>query len=129
MVHHLLLHLIENVVRLSFFYRCYFGICPSKLAKLVPLLYSRGRSCRHSNRMHDFSVIARCYKDVYVNSIFSHTVSLWNFLPAKRFPLIYDLNGFMSTVNRHIFGLFLNNFLHRFLVALYLVVVVQLFMD
>ena len=104
LVLHLLLLLIktlaqcENVVRLSLFYRHYFGICPSKLAVLVLLLYSSGRSCRYSNRMHNVSVISTCYKDVYVSSIFSHTVRLWSSLPAKRFPSIYDLNGFNSTV-------------------------------
>ena len=117
---HLLLLLIEtfahcqNVVRLSLFYGHYFGICPSKLAEQVPLPYSRGRSCRFSNRMHDFSVISRCYKDVYFSSIFSHTVRLWNSLPAKRVPLIYDLNGFTSTVNDTFWGGFLNNFLKSF---------------
>ena len=57
---HLLLLLTEtlahcqNVVRLSIFYRYYFGICPSKLDEEVPLLYSCGRSCRYSPRMYDF---------------------------------------------------------------------------
>ena len=96
----------QNVVRLSLFYRYYFGICPSKLTEQVPLPYSCGRSSRYSNRMHNFSVIPRCYKDVYVSSIFSHTVRFWNSFPAKCFPLIYDLNGFKSTVNRHIFRAF-----------------------
>ena len=51
LVLHLLLILIEtlvhcqNVVRLSLFYTCYLGICPSKLANLVPLPYSYWRSC------------------------------------------------------------------------------------
>ena len=112
LVLHLLLLVIEtlahcqNVVRLSLFYRYYFSICPSKLTEQVPLPYSRGRSSCYSNRMHDFSVITRCYKDVYVRSIFSHTVRFWNSFPAKCFPLIYDLNGFKSTVNRHIYFFF-----------------------
>ena len=86
---HLLLLLIEtlahcqNVVRLSLFYRYYFGICPSKLAEQVPLPYSSGRFCRYFNRMYDFSVIPRCYKDVCVSSIFSHTVRFWNSFPCK----------------------------------------------
>ena len=122
LVRHLLLLLIEtlshcwNVFRLSLLSRYCFGICPSKLAEVVPIPYSRGRSCRYSNRMHYFSFIPRCYKDVCVNSIFSHTVSLWNSLLAKRFPFIYDFNGFMSTVTRHIFGLFSNKFLKIFLI-------------
>ena len=76
LVLHLLLLVIEtlaycqNVVRLSLFYRYYFDIYPSKLAEQVSLPYSRGKFCRYSNRMHDFSVIPRCYKDVYVSSIF-----------------------------------------------------------
>ena len=116
LVHHLPLLLIEtlthcrSVVRLSLFYRCYFEICPSKMAELVPLLYSRGSSCRYSNRMYDFSVIPRCYKDISVNRTFSHTVKLWNYLPAKHFPLVYDLSGFMSAINRHLFGLYLKQF-------------------
>ena len=40
-----------------------FGRCSSELAQLVPLPYSRGRSTRYSDRLHDFSVtIPRCYK-------------------------------------------------------------------
>ena len=33
---------------------------------------------------------------------------------AKRFSLIYDLNGLKSTVNRHIFVFFKKNFLKSF---------------
>ena len=61
----------RNVASLSLFYKYYFGRCSSELAQLVPLPYSRGRSTRYSDRLHDFSVtIPRCYKDVYVNSFF-----------------------------------------------------------
>ena len=64
----------RNVASLSLFYRYYFGRCSSELAELVPLPYSRGRSTRYSDRLHDFSVtIPRCYKDVYVNSFFPRT--------------------------------------------------------
>ena len=56
----------------SLFYRYYFGRCSSELALLVPLHFSRGRSTRYSERLHDFSVtIRRCYKDVYINSFSS----------------------------------------------------------
>ena len=52
-----------NVASLSLLYRYYFGRCSSELAQLVPLPYSRGRSC-YSDRLHYFSVtIPRCYKD------------------------------------------------------------------
>ena len=62
----------RNVASLSLFYRYYFGRCSSELAELVPLPYSRGRSTRYSDRLHDFSVtIPRCYKDVYVYGMLS----------------------------------------------------------
>ena len=65
--------------------------------------------------MHDFSVIPRCYKDVYVNSIFSRTVSLWNYTSAKRFAFIYDLNSLISIVSRHFFFFFFKQILKKFL--------------
>ena len=55
----------RNVASLSLFYSYYFGRCSSELAQLVLLPYSRGRSTRYSDRLHDFSVtIPRYYKDV-----------------------------------------------------------------
>ena len=93
----------RNVGSLSLFYRYYFGRCSSELAQLVPLPYSRGRSTRYSDRLHDFSVtIPRCYKDVYVNSFFPRTARLWNSLPIECFPLTYDLSGFNSRINRYL---------------------------
>ena len=44
----------RNVASLGLFYRYYFGRCSSELAELVPLPYSRGRSTRDSDRLHDF---------------------------------------------------------------------------
>ena len=39
--------------------------------------------------MYDFPVsFPRCYKDVYVNSLFPHTARLWNSLHIECFPLI-----------------------------------------
>ena len=88
---------------LILFYRYCFGRCSCKLAQLVPLPFSRGKSTRYSDRLHNFSVtIARCYKDAYVNSFFPRTAKLWNSLPMKYFPLIYDLSGFKSRINRHL---------------------------
>ena len=79
------------------------GRCSSELAQLVPLPFSRGRSTRYSDRLHDFSVtIPRCYKDVYVSSFFPCTAKLWNSLPIECFPLTYDLSGFKSRINRHL---------------------------
>ena len=63
-----------NVASLRLFSRHYFGRCSSQLDQLVPLPFSRGRSTRYSDRLHDFSVtIPRYYKNVYVNSFFPHT--------------------------------------------------------
>ena len=73
------------------------------VASLVPLPYSRGRSTRYSDRLHDFFVtIPRCYKDVYVNRFFPCTSKLWNSLSIECFPLTYDLNSFKSRINRHL---------------------------
>ena len=93
----------RNVASLSLFYRSYFARCSSELAELVPLPYSRGRSTRYSDRLHDFCVtIPRCCKNVCVNSFFLRTARLWNFLPIKCFPLTYDLSGFKSRINRYL---------------------------
>ena len=95
----------RNVASLNRFYMYYFGRCSSELTQLVPLPYSRGRSTRYSDRLHDFSVnIPRCYKDVYVNSFFPRTTVsfLWNSLPIECFPLTYDLSGFKSRINRYL---------------------------
>ena len=75
---------------------------PGLLAQLVPLPYSRRKSSRYSDRMHDISVIIpRCYKDVQVKSFFPRTDRLWNSLPIRCFPFKYDLNGLKSRINRH----------------------------
>ena len=93
----------RNVASLNLFYRYYCGRCSSELAQLVPRPFSRGRSTRFSDRLHDFSVtIPRYYKDVYVNSFFPRTARLWNSLPIECFPLTYDLSGFKSRINRHL---------------------------
>ena len=93
----------RNVASSSLFYRYYFGRCSSELAHLVPLPFSRGRSTRYSERLHDFSVtFTRCYKDVYVNSLFPRAARLWNSLPIESFPLTYHLSGFKSRIDRHL---------------------------
>ena len=127
----------RNVASLSLFYWYYFGRCSCELAQLVPLPFSRGRSTRYSDRLHDFCVtIPRCYKDVYVNSFFPRTARLWNSVPIECFPLTYDLNGFKSRINRHLltvdtykkltrFPVCRNFFVLLFLVTPCLVVAVQ----
>ena len=93
----------RNVASLSIFYRYYFGRCSTELAQLVPLPFSRGRSTRYSNRLHDFSVtISKCYKNVYITSFFPSTARLRNSLPIECFPLTYDLSGFTSRINRYL---------------------------
>ena len=93
----------QNVANFSLFNRYDFGRCSSELSELVPLPFSRGRSTRYSDRLHDFSVtIPSCYKGVYVNSFFSHIARLWNSPLLECFPLIYNLNGFKSRIGRHI---------------------------
>ena len=93
----------QNAASLSLFYRYYFGRCSSELAQLVPLSYSQEKSTRYCDRLHDFFVtIPRCYKDVYANSFIPRTARLWNFLPIECFPLIYDISGFKSRINKHL---------------------------
>ena len=106
----------RNVVSLGFFYRYYFGRCSSEQAQLVPILYSRGRSTRYSDRSHDFYVtILWCYKDVYANSFFP--LCQKNSLSIECFPLTYDLNAFKSRINRHQTPFNCRFFLNRFLVC------------
>ena len=113
------------VASLSLFYRYYFGRCSSELAQLIPRPYSRGRTTRYSDRLHDFSVtIPRCYKDFYVNSFFPCTVRLWNSLPIECFPLTYDLSSFKSRINSYC-RFFLNRFVLLFLATPCLVVAIQ----
>ena len=91
----------RDVASLSLFYRYHFGRCSSELVDLVPLPFSRGRSTRYSDRLHDFCVtIPRCYTDV--NSFFPRTARFWNSLPIECFPLTYNLNDFKSRINRHL---------------------------
>ena len=93
----------QNVASLSLFCMYYFGRYSSKLAQLVPLLFSRRRSTHYSDGLHDFSVtIPRCYKDVYINSFFPRTARLWNSLPIECFPLTYNLSGFKGELHSYL---------------------------
>ena len=125
----------RNAPSLSLSYRYYFGRCSLELAQLVPLPYSRGRSTRYSDRLHDFSItIPRCYKDVYVNSFFRRTAKLWNSLHIECFLLTCDLNGFKSRIKRHLltassfkrFPVCFNLFVFLFLVTPCYILAVQL---
>ena len=76
----------------SFHRQYYFGRCSSKWARLVAFRYSRGKSNRYFDRLHDFSVtIPTCYKDVYVNSFFPRTTYFWNSPPYRM--LSFDLSS------------------------------------
>ena len=89
---------------LSLFYRNLSGTCSSELAELVPLLHSSGRSTCYSDGLHDFCVIIpRYYKNVNVNSFFSHIATVWNSLPIECFSLTYDLNSFKSGTNNTLY--------------------------
>ena len=113
----------QNVASLSLFYRYCFGRCSSELAQLVPLPFSRGRSTRYSDRLHDFSVtIPRCYKDVYVNSFFPRTTRPWMNILHRIFS--FDLRLFVKR-----FHVYFNLFVLLFLVTLCLIVPVQPFME
>ena len=102
----------QNVASLSPFHRYDFGRCSAELAQLVPW----GRSNHYSDRLHDYSVtFPRCCKDVYVSSFFFRTARLWNSLPIKCFPLIYDLSDCKPKINRHL--LTVRVFLTRFYVC------------
>ena len=93
----------QNVTSLSLFYRYYIGRCYSELAQLVRLPFSRGRSSCYSDRLNNFCVtISRCYKYAYANSFVPRTAKLWNYLYIECSPLTYNLNGFMSRINRHL---------------------------
>ena len=92
----------RNVTSLSLFYMYYFGRCSSKLAQLVPLPFSRGRSTPYSDRLHNFLSPFPDVTRMYVSNFFPRTAKLWNSLPIECFPLTYDLSGFNSRINRHL---------------------------
>ena len=106
-----------NVTSLSILYRYYFGRGSSEQAHLVQFSYSRGSllvvliDCMiFWLPFLDMGIFLdipryflRCYKDVIVNSFFPCTARLWNSLPIECFTFTYDLNGFKSRINRHIF--------------------------
>ena len=73
----------------------------SELAELVPLTCFREMCTRYSIRLHDFHVtIYRCWEDTNVNKFLSRIARIENSLHAECVPLICDLSGFKSSVNR-----------------------------
>ena len=127
---------LGSLTKCSLFCRYYFGKCSYKLAQLVLLPFSQGRSTCYSDWLHDCSAtIPRFHKDVYVNSFFPCKARFWNSLPIECFSLTYDLNGFKFRINRHLITVccFLDALIflcfYLFLVTQCLVVVVQPWMD
>ena len=92
-----------NVTSVNIFCGYYFGTRSSELGQLVPIPFSRMRSTRYSDRLHEFSVTTpKCYKDVYINSFFPWIARIWNSLHRELFPLTYDFNSCKSRINRHL---------------------------
>ena len=60
----------RNLAGLSLFYRYYFGRCFSQVVQLVPLLFSRRRSTRYSDRLHDFYVTISGVTSVSISTAF-----------------------------------------------------------
>ena len=74
----------------------------SELAGLVPVSYSCGKSTRYSIRLNGFSIVmAKCYKDAFVNRFPLLIVSFWNTVTEECFLL----NGFKSRVQRQLLPL------------------------
>ena len=119
----------QKVSSLSLFYRYCIGRCSPKLAQLVPLPFSQGRSTLYFDKLHDFFVtIPRCYKDVYVSILFPCTAKLWNSLSIEWFPLTYDLNDFNSRINKYLLtvGSFKRDFLYVLILSGFLLVTSRL---
>ena len=75
-----------NVASLSLFYRYYFGRCCSELAQPVPLPFSRGRSTRYFDRLHDFLSPFLDVTRMSMSTV-SRTAKLWNSLLLECFSL------------------------------------------
>ena len=71
---------------------------PALVASLKPL--ARQRNLASLSPI----TIPRCYHNVNIKSFFHLKARLWISLPAECFSFTYDLNGFRSRVNRHLFS-------------------------
>ena len=91
----------QNVASLGLYVKCL-----SDLALLVPFPYSWGMSTWHCDRLHDISAtIPWCYMDVCVSSFFPFLARLFPCLLVECSLLTYDLNGFMSRINKYLLSL------------------------
>ena len=109
----------QNIARISLFYRYYFGRCSFELVQMVPLPYSRGRSSRYSDRLHNFTGYhSKMLQGRLCQQFLSqHRQTLFqNSLPIVCFPLTYDLNGLESKINRNL--LTIDSFKTDFLLVL-----------
>ena len=109
----------RNVASLSLFYSYYFGRCSelSELAQLVPLPFSRERSTRDSDRLHDFSAT--------ISRSSSHNKTLKLSAYIEYFPLTHALLSFSCGFFLKRFPLCFNLFVLLLLVTPRLVVAVQ----
>ena len=107
----------RNVASLSLLYRYYFGRCSSELAQLVPLPFSRERSTRDSDRLHDFSAT--------ISRSSSHNKTLKLSAYIEYFPLTHALLSFSCGFFLKRFPLCFNLFVLLLLVTPRLVVAVQ----
>lgn len=89
----------QNLTNLSHFYRHYFDGCSSKLASLIPLLFSCGNPTCYSIRFHNSVTILSYYKDAHVKSFFPGIDSPRN-LPPACFPQPI-IKWLKSRPNRH----------------------------
>lgn len=119
----------QLIVEINLFFRSCFSISSSELAEVIPLPYFHGQFFCYSNMLHDFSaIIWSFYEDLHVKFfLFQTTRSLK--------PLIYNLNGFKSKVNRHVlsfvisFPICFSLFFLLFLVTPGLIWSVQLYIE
>lgn len=95
----------RNVASLSLLCHCYHGKCSDELHLLVPPgLTFMARTCQATyivtNYLHSLCVPSARSK-FYSNRFYSRTTALWNRFSRGRFPDQYNLNLFMSRVNRY----------------------------
>ena len=88
----------------SFYYRYYFGKCSSELAQLIPLIFSRGRSTRYSDRLCVFSVIiTRCYEGSILTVSFLAQLDSGILCPYNAFLLPIISLALSLELSRHLF--------------------------
>ena len=86
---------------LSLFYRYYFGLCSSKLQKIVPRPVVYRKNTRKAPNLNPYLVsIDRCRTSSHASSFIPKTAALWNKLPVDVFPLTRNLQQFKTRINK-----------------------------